>query len=127
MDIKQEIKTLYKSLHSTDKVEIMNELLAAHELEGVVLKEATTAVKKKRNKKPCPHCHSINVYRRGFQNGSQAYKCNDCSKHYRETTGTPLYRIQIKEKWQSYIDLMEKGLSLSKISKELNISIQTSF
>ena len=127
MDTRQEIKTLYNSLPSVHKVEIVNELLAAHELEGVILKEATTAVKKKRNKKPCPYCHSTNVYRRGFQNGSQAYKCNDCSKHYRETTGTPLYRIQIKEKWQSYIDLMEKGVSLLNISKELNISIQTSF
>jgi len=127
MNTKQEIKILYNSLTSSHKVEIMNELLAAHELEGVVLKEAITVVKKKRDKKPCPHCHSTNVYRRGFQNGSQAYRCNDCNKHYRETTGTPLYRIQIKEKWQSYIDLMEKGLSLSKIAKELNISIQTSF
>ncbi len=105
----------------------MNELLSEHELSGIILEEAKEDVKHKRNKKPCPYCSSINIYRRGKQNGSQTYQCNNCHKHYRETTGTPLYNIQIKEKWQSYINLMERGMPIKKIAKEIGISIQTSF
>ena len=55
------------------------------------------------------------------------YKCNDCTKWYSETTGTPLYDIKLKSKWQSYLNLMEQGVSIKKIAKELKISIQTSF
>jgi len=55
------------------------------------------------------------------------YQCKECKKNYRETTGTPLYRIQIKDKWQRYLDLMERGFPIKKIAEELDISIQTSF
>lgn len=127
MDTKQEIKKMYRTLLTKHKVELVSELLAEQELEGIVLKQAQDEVKHIRNKKPCPHCSSINVYRMGKQNGSQTYKCKDCNKYYRETTGTPLYRIHIKEKWQSYLDLMERGVSIKKIAKKLEISIQTSF
>jgi transposase-like protein len=55
------------------------------------------------------------------------YQCNECKKWYSETTGTPLYDIKLKTKWQSYLRCMEQGMSIKKIAAELNISIQTSF
>lgn len=55
------------------------------------------------------------------------YRCNDCNKWYSETTGTPLYDIKLKNKWQSYLNCMEQGMPIKKIAKKLNISIQTSF
>ena len=55
------------------------------------------------------------------------YRCKTCEKWYSETTGTALYDIKLKSKWQSYLNCMEKGMPIKKIAKELNISIQTSF
>ena len=127
MDTMDKIKELYRGLLPKHQTEIVNELLSEHELSGVIPEEAKEDIKHKRKKKPCPYCSSTNVYRRGKQNGSQTYQCKDCKKHYRETTGTPLYNIQIKEKWQSYLNLMERGTPIKKIAKEIGISIQTSF
>lgn len=122
-----QIKELYSSLPSSSKTELLDELLVIHEQEGVLLDEAREEVLQKQKNKPCPHCGNIHVYKRGIKNGVQSYSCKSCKKWYRETTGTPLYNIQLKEKWQSYLGLMEKGLPIKKIAKELNISIQTSF
>ena len=91
------------------------------------MQEAKEDVIKKREKKPCPHCSSTKVYKRGKQKGVQMYKCNSCNKWYSETTGTPLYAIKIKHKWQSYLNCMEQGMPIKKIATKLNISIQTSF
>lgn len=127
MDVTDKIKELYSSLGPHNKTELINDLLAEYELEGIILDEAKDEVNTKRKKKPCPYCSSTKVYKRGKQNGSQTYQCNSCKKHYRETTGTPLYKIQIKDKWQSYLRLMEQGTPIKKIAKKLGISIQTSF
>ena len=97
------------------------------ELQGKVLQEAQESVSEKRKNKPCPHCSSKKVYKRGKQRGVQMYKCNDCNKWYSETTGTPLYDIKLKNKWQSYLKLMEEGTPIKTIAKNLGISIQTSF
>ena len=127
MKIKNQIKKLYGELTPLYKTELLSELLAEQELEGLVLSEAEQSVRQKRVKKPCPYCSSTKVHKRGIQNGNQVYQCRDCKKNYRETTGTPLYRIQIKEKWQMYLDFMERGFPIKKIAEKLDISIQTSF
>lgn len=127
MNAREKIKKLYHTLLAHDQSEVLSELLADHELSGVLLEEAQGVVTTKRKKKPCPFCSSTDVYRRGKQNGSQTYQCKECSKHYRDTTGTALYNIQKKEKWQSYLDLMERGTPIKVIAKKLGISIQTSF
>ncbi len=97
------------------------------EFQGKVIQEAGLEILKERLKKPCPHCASTKVYKRGKQKGVQMYRCNDCSKWYSETTGTALYDIKLKSKWQSYLQCMEQGMPIKKIVRELNISIQTSF
>ena len=127
MKTSQEIKSLFNELSLCSQNELLNDLLIDQELQGKVLQEAGLIVATKRDKKPCPACSSKNVYRRGKQKGVQMYKCNDCTKWYSETTGTPLYDIKLKSKWQSYLNCMEQGIPIKKIAKELNISIQTSF
>ena len=42
-------------------------------------------------------------------------------------TGTPLYKIRLKSKWQRYLRYMEQGMTIKKIALDLGISIQTSF
>jgi len=127
MKIQEEIKRLFAELPNNSQTELLDELLQRQELKGAILQSAQEEVSKKRNKKPCPHCQSEKVYKRGKQNGVQMYQCNDCKKWYSETTGTPLYDIKLKSKWQSYLRCMEQGMPIKKIATELEISIQTSF
>lgn len=122
-----EIKELFAQLPLASQSELLNELLQEQELQGKILLEAQEEVSLKRKKKPCPYCSSTNIYKRGKQKGVQMYRCNDCTKWYSETSGTPLYDIKLKTKWQSYIRCMEQGMPIKKIAKELKISIQTSF
>ena len=123
----EEIKQLFAQLSTSLQSDLLDDLLQEHELQGKILQDATEEVSSKRKKKPCPHCNSFKVYKRGKQNGVQMYQCNECKKWYSETTGTPLYDIKLKSKWQSYLRCMEQGMPIKKIAKELNISIQTSF
>lgn len=127
MKTSEEIKDLFEELPLQAQRELLEDLLMEQELQKKVLQEAGQEVLNKRNKKPCPHCASAKVYRRGKQNGVQMYRCNDCSKWYSETTGTPLYDIKLKSKWALYLTCMEQGMPIKAIAKELDISIQTSF
>ena len=127
MVTEQEVKAIFNKLTLSGQNALLSELLLEQELQGKVLSEATEKVVQERGNKPCPHCSSIKTHKRGKQKGVQMYRCVDCSKWYSETTGTALYDIKLKSKWQSYLSCMEKGMSIKKIAKELNISIQTSF
>ncbi len=127
MVTQEEVKSVFVKLSLSQQNDLLSELLLEQELQGKVLNEAGQEISQKRKNKPCPHCYSFKVYKRGKQNGVQMYKCNACSKWYSETTGTALYDIKLKSKWQSYINCMEKGMPIKKIAKELGISIQTSF
>ncbi len=123
----KEIKELFSRLSLGTQEALLEELLQDQELQGKVLVDATKEVSSKREKKPCPHCSSTSVYRRGQQKGVAMYSCKDCLKWYSETTGTPLYEIKLKNKWQAYLKCMEQGMPIKKIAKELGICIQTSF
>ncbi len=125
MKSKEDIKFLFSSLSKVEKEGLLGELLQELELEDSLLDNVKSKLSRK--KKPCPHCKSESVYRRGKQNGVQMYSCKECQKWDSETTGTPLSGIQLKDKWQSYLHCMEQGMPIKKIAKELQISIQTSF
>jgi transposase-like protein len=118
-----EIKNLFNALSISEQNSLLDDLLIEQELQGKVLQEAQEAVSRRRKNKPCPHCSSKKVYKRGKQRGVQMYKCNECNKWYSETTGTPLYDIKLKNKWQSYLNLMEQGVPIKKIATRLEISI----
>jgi transposase-like protein len=123
----EEIKKMFDTLSSQQQRKLLDILLLEQELSGQLLEDAKKSIQRKRKIKPCPHCKSLKAHRRGKQKGVQMYFCNDCHKWYSETSGTPLFDIKIKHKWQSYISCMEKGMSIKKIAKEIGISIQTSF
>jgi len=127
MVTQEEVKLLFNRLNLSGQNDLLSELLLEQELQGKVLNEASEEISEKRKNKPCPYCSSVSVYKRGKQKGVQMYKCNSCSKWYSETTGTALYDIKLKSKWQAYLNCMEKGMPIKKIAKELGISIQTSF
>ena len=127
MKSSQEIKQLFEQLPLESQRELLEELLLENELQGKVLQEAGEEVVQKRKKKPCPHCSSTKVHKRGKKKGVQMYRCSDCGKWYSETTGTALFEIKLKDKWQSYLNCMEQGMTIKAIAKKLNISIQTSF
>ena len=65
MRTSQEIKELFNALPVGVQNELLGDLLIEQELKGKVLEEATQIVVKKRTKKPCPHCSSTKVYKRG--------------------------------------------------------------
>ena len=123
----QAIKEQFYELREADQEKILEELMQEKELKGSVQERAEKELKKIRVKKPCPHCGSVAVNKRGCQRGAQMYTCKSCKKWYSDTTGTPLYKIHLREKWQSYMKCMEAGMSIKKIARELGISIQTSF
>ena len=127
MNPTEEIKAMFSELSSSSQGELLDTLLQEHELRGKILQDASEEVTSKRKNKPCPHCTSVKVHKRGKKRGVQMYQCNECKKWYSETTGTPLYDIKLKSKWQSYLRCMEQGMPIKKIATELNISIQTSF
>lgn len=127
METAKSIKALFDQLPVSVQQELLDELLQQQELKGQVLQAARDELSQKQPKKPCPHCKNLKVQKRGKQNGVQMYRCNACTKWFSETTGTPLWDIKLKHKWQAYLRCMEQGMSIKKIAKEINISIQTSF
>ena len=127
MNTSDDIKLKFQELPGMQQEQLLDELLKDYELRGQILENVTQELEKSKKRKPCPHCSNEKVYKRGKQNGVQMYQCCGCSKWYSETTGTPLWDIKLKSKWQSYLRCMEQGKPIKKIAKEIGISIQTSF
>jgi len=125
----ENIKTIFNNLSGYQQEQVLNELLQEHELHGKIIDQVTEELKNQRGKKPCPHCESSKVYKRGKQNGVQMYQCRSetCKKWYSETTRTPLWDIKLKSKWQGYLRCLEQGMTIKATAEALKISIQTSF
>ena len=123
----ERIKELFHGLPAFSHESLLDELLQEYEVNGQVLDLAYEKVATARYKKPCPYCKSEKVLKRGSQKGVQMYQCKTCVKWYSETTGTALWDIKLKTKWQGYLRCMEQGMSLKSISEELGICIQTAF
>ena len=121
------IKALFNELPAYAQESIIDDLLQEFEVKGKVLDLAYQEVKSDRNKKPCPYCKSEKVLKRGTQKEVQMYQCKSCTKWYSETTGTVLWDIKLKSKWQAYLRCMEQGKSLKSIADELEICVQTAF
>ncbi len=127
MNKTEEIKALFDSLPAFSQQILLDDLLQNFEVQGKVLDLAYQDIATERLKKPCPYCKSEKVLKRGKQKGVQMYECKTCVKWYSETTGTALWDIKLKTKWQGYLCCMEQGMSLKAIADELEICIQTSF
>jgi transposase-like protein len=123
----EEIKKEFQNLPGHLQEMLLDELLTDYEMRGQVLDNVNQELAINKKRKPCPHCSSEKVYKRGKQSGVQMYQCKECKKWYRETTGTPLWNIKLKQKWQGYLRCMEQGKSIKKIAIEIGICTQTSF
>lgn len=107
---------------------ILDDLLQDFEVKGKVLEMAyEDLLSERKANKPCPYCKNEKTLKRGKQNGVQMYQCKSCTRWYSETTGTPLWDIKLKPKWQGYLRCMEQGMSLKSIAEELEICVQTAF
>jgi len=123
----EEIKKEFQDLPGHLQEKLLDELLTDYEMRGQVLDNVNHELANNKKKKPCPYCTSEKVYKRGKQNGMQMYQCKECKKWYSESTGTPLWNIKLKHKWQGYLRCMEQGKSIKKIALEIGVCIQTSF
>ena len=75
----------------------------------------------------CPACKSKSY---GVHDRTKKYLrlvCKNCGKKYSEHTGTAISGLHKPELWPRFIELTLEGLTLRKISKELSISLQTTF
>ena len=75
----------------------------------------------------CPDCNSSHVIKNGLQSGVQNYRCKNCGRQFRVTTGTFMYGVHEKSKMLEYIKCMSEGMSLRECARIVHISLTTSF
>ena len=75
----------------------------------------------------CPDCNSSHVIKNGLQSGVQNYRCKNCGRQFRVTTGTFMYGVHEKGKMLEYIKCMSAGMSLRESARIVHISLTTSF
>jgi len=75
----------------------------------------------------CPDCNSSHVIKNGLQSGVQNYRCKNCGRQFRVTTGTFMYGVHEKGKMLEYIKCMSAGMSLRECARIARISLTTSF
>jgi transposase-like protein len=127
MKPEQDILWSFKALSIREQETLLQSLIQIHELRTPVIESAKESVHLIESRKPCPHCHSTNIYKRGIQNDLRMYSCKDCKRWYNQATGTPLWDIKSKQKWSHYLQCMVDGYSIRKSAKTVGICIQTSF
>jgi transposase-like protein len=126
--IKDEIIEAFRRLSAQEKEQAIASMELIWEGSGGLMRELSIQADQQRPKgMACPHCNSEKTIKRGSNANSLKYTCKTCGKHFTSTHGSALYRIQLRDKWQPYLKLMEQGASIRRAAKELGISIQTSF
>lgn len=75
----------------------------------------------------CPRCASDSYRRHGRHLGIQRFRCKQCGRTFKETVNTPLHWIHDKQKMQNYLTAMYGKQSIRTASKNIAISVPTSF
>ncbi len=75
----------------------------------------------------CPRCSSAAFHKYGIHLGIQRFKCKCCGRTFNETVNTPLHGIHDKQKMQDYLLSMHDQQSIRAASKQIGISVPTSF
>jgi transposase-like protein len=121
-----ELKAEISKLSEDERRELLSDLRLKRYEKGSYLHEA---LKKQEEDVPhmCLKCGSPNIWSRGSYKGVKRLQCKDCRKYFSNTSGTALYHIHKKDKWQAYLQCMEEGLTLRKSAEKVGISYQTSF
>lgn len=75
----------------------------------------------------CPHCRSAKTVKCGkTSSGVQRYKCKECGKTFIIKTNSIFLKSRLDEsQWKEIINGMVNRLSLSKIAREINVSVKT--
>ena len=119
MDTTSEILSAFKRLPSVERKALIK----------LLYKETETLETNGDYVKQCPHCQSKAITKYGMQKGEQRYKCGECVKIFKETTGTALDRIRKKDLFLKFQDSMinEDYCSLIKMADRFGISVPTAF
>lgn len=80
----------------------------------------------KKNYNICPFCKSSSIVSNGNYKGRKRFRCNICKKSYNDFTGTIFSHIQDMDKLNEFTRLLLLGKTTQQLSKELNISKNTS-
>lgn len=128
MSNQKELLSIFKNLDLTSQELLLSQLQQEYELQTPVLEKAKEEYNQEISLKPCPHCGSKHVNRRGkSKQGIPQFSCKDCNKRYSLTTGTSMSHIHKKAQWINYLKCVNQGLSIRASAKQVGISIQTSF
>lgn len=121
-ELKQQIATLSEA----DRKRLLSDLHIEHYESGDYVAKAQKD-KEEKAALNCPYCSSSEYISRGSYKGVKRYQCKSCKRYFNSNSGTALYHIHKKDKWQQYIECMNKGYSLRKSAKVVGISYRTSF
>lgn len=75
----------------------------------------------------CPYCQSTDIWRWGFKEGVQRFRCKKCGHTFNALTGTPLAWLKRRDAWLPYCEAIIQGLSVRKAAELVNIHKNTSF
>lgn len=76
----------------------------------------------------CPFCQSLDFIKHGTTyKGLQRYRCKQCEATFTSLTNTPLYRMQKRDKWLDYAEMMWDGTPLRTIAARLGNTLRTAF
>jgi len=119
MTTSTEILSAFKQLPSEDRKILLAQLY----------KETESMQLEGKQVKNCPHCQNTVITKYGNHNGEQRFKCSQCGKTFKETTGTVLGKIRKKSLFLKYQDAMinEDYTSIIKMSERFGISVPTAF
>ena len=101
----------------------------ADQLLGQISSQADTLLETVRPHLPCPHCGSEHPAKWGRSGGLQRYRCRnpDCHKTFNALTGTPLAKLQHRDKWFDYLRCMRDSLTLRVSAARVGIDLKTAF
>jgi len=126
--MKNELIEYFKSLEKEKQRQLVNDLLAniseEHISISVLLSREEQLTK---TGVECPYCKSSSIVGYGIQKGLKRYKCKSCKRTFSPITGTAVDRIHKKSLLNEYVFHMLSGLSLRKITEEMDICLKTAF
>ncbi|MFD2191840.1 IS1595 family transposase [Pistricoccus aurantiacus] len=101
----------------------------ADQLVGQISSQAEALLETARSHLPCPHCGDEHPAKWGHAGGLQRYRCQSlrCHKTFNALTGTPLAKLQHRDKWLDYLRCMRDSLTLRVSASRVGIDLKTAF
>ena len=115
-------KTLFQ-LPADQKYYIANQLL------NQINAQAQTLLETSSSHHQCPHCNHQHVIKWGRSGGLQRYRCKNtsCNRTFNPVTGTPLAKLNYRDKWFEYLRCMRDSLTLRVSASRVGIDLTTAF